>query len=113
VPLLGAGMSVACGLPSGGALADWMRNLPLASHVDFSPVPSDKTRNPLWISQQILVRDPSLRPALQEAVADHLRQLEAKATPSPALLSLARTPNRPALILTLNYDRLVQRPRLR
>ena len=108
VPLLGAGMSVPCGLPSGGELADWIRTLDLAVGVDFSSLPPRQERNPLWVSQQILSERPQARGELHRAVAEHFEEREASARPSPALLALARTPNQPSLILTLNYDRLVE-----
>ncbi len=109
VPLLGAGIGVRCGLPSGVQLADWIRGLPLASSVNFGVLPRAARRNPLWVAQQVVRTDSSLRAPLHRAVASHLITLEATAALSPALLALARTPNRPALILSLNYDRLVEK----
>lgn len=109
LPLLGAGISVPCGLPSGAQLAEWMRGLPLSEGIDFGALPAARRRNPLWVTQQVVRADPSLRAPLHRAVADHLITLEDVATPTTALRALARTPNRPALILTLNYDRLVEK----
>jgi SIR2-like protein len=102
-------MSVPSGLPGGGALARFMRCLPLAATVDFSGLQGDAAQNPLLVAQTICGTDAGLREPLHAAVADRLRELEAGAVPSAALRSLAATPNRAALILTLNYDRLVQR----
>jgi SIR2-like domain len=109
VPLLGAGISVRCGLPSGAQLAQWMRGLPLTAGVDFGVLPPTGQLNPLWVAQQIVQTDLGLRAPLQQALAGHLAALESAATLTPALRALARTPNRPALILTLNYDRLVEK----
>lgn len=109
VPLLGAGISVPCGLPSGSQLADWIRGLQLAVDVDFDVLPPGHRRNPLWVAEQVVRTDPSLRAPLHQALADHLTTLEDAARLTPALLALGQTPNRPALILTLNYDRLVEK----
>jgi hypothetical protein len=109
VPLLGAGISVPCGLPSGGELADWIKQLPEVAAVDFGSLPEPQERNPLWVAQQVVNSDTRLRPVMMRRVAAHLGELEDAATPSAALRSIARTPNHPGLVLTLNYDRLVER----
>jgi SIR2-like domain len=67
-----------------------------------------QARNPLWVAQQVVQSDESLRSPMMAELARHLQMLEAAATLTPALLALANTPNRAALILTLNYDLLIE-----
>lgn len=85
-----------------------MRALPLASGIDFGTLPDAHCRNPLWVAQQIVRTSPSSRAELHRAVAERIADLEAAAVPSAALGSLASTQNQPALVLTLNYDRMVE-----
>jgi len=109
VPLLGAGVSAGCGMPTGPELARWIRALPLAAGVDFSSLPARQRDNPLWVSQLIVDNDREVRAPLHQRVAAHIASREADVNPNAALLALAHTPNRPSLILTLNYDLLVER----
>jgi hypothetical protein len=102
-------MSVPCGLPSGGELADWIRSLPELGEVDFGRIPHGQQRNPLWVAQEVSKTDPQLRRWMMNRLVDWLLELEEAATPSAALRALAQTPNRPGLVLTLNYDRLVEK----
>jgi hypothetical protein len=109
VPLLGAGVSAGCGLPSGPQLADWIRERTSLATVDFTAIPPPQERNPLWVAQHVVDTDAALREPMMSELAQHLEDLEAGATLSPALLALAGTPNAAALILTLNYDLLIER----
>lgn len=61
------------------------------------------------MAQAIVDQDPSLRQTLHEQVAHYLAHLESHAVPTLALRALARSPTGAGLILTLNYDRLVER----
>jgi hypothetical protein len=108
LPLLGAGVSAGCGMPTGAALAREIRALPIADTVDFTRLPDRHQDNPLWVSQLVVEHDEGLRRELHLQVARLFARWESEAVLSPALLALARTPNRPSLVLTLNYDRLVE-----
>ncbi len=109
IPLLGAGVSAGCGLPTGAQLADWIRGLPLVQAVDFSGVSPSEMRNPLTIAQRVVDHDPASRVEMMRALVAHLRGREPTATLTSALAALVRTPNAPRLILTLNYDLLIEK----
>jgi hypothetical protein len=109
IPLIGAGISVPSGLPTGWGLSEFLRRHPLAAGVDFSSLPADALGNPLLVTQLICESDPALRVPIHAAVRDHLLDLEAQAEPSAALRSLVSTPNAVRLLLSLNYDRLPER----
>jgi hypothetical protein len=104
VPLLGAGISAEAGLPLGEELAAWIRDHELSAGVDFSLVPQD---DPLHVSQLLLDERPAAAGLLRQPLREHFIERCASATLTPALLHLARTPGR--LIITLNYDDLIER----
>lgn len=108
VPLLGAGISARAGLPLGGDLAAWVAAHPLAGGVDFSPLPADGARrNPLQVAQLLLDERPDASEPLEAAVRDLIAERSAGAVLTDELLAIARTPGR--LVLSLNYDPLIQR----
>jgi SIR2-like domain len=109
IPVIGAGMSVPSGFPTGPGLSTFLRSHSLAAGVDFSALPADELTNPLLVSQTICEANPDLRVPIHRAVRDRLLEIEANAAPANALRALAATPNAAALILTLNYDRLIER----
>ena len=108
VPLLGAGISAGAGLPLGADLAAWIAVHPLANGVDFSPLPADGARrNPLQVAQLLLDERPDAAESLDRAVRDLIAERSAAASLTDELLAIARTPGR--LVLSLNYDPLIQR----
>lgn len=107
VPLVGAGVSVDAGLPTGTQLAAWMRAHHVAADLDFDALPPGHRSNPLHVSQHIVDSDPARRDPLLDAVRVYLRQLSDGAQLTSTLRHLGATPS--GLVLTLNYDCLVER----
>lgn len=109
VPLLGAGISKPLGLPLGAELARWICEFAAQAGAPLDGVPDGVLQNPLEIAQRLRDTRPDLRGSMHEFVAARLRTLEASVRPSRALRALAATPNTASLVVTLNYDRLVER----
>lgn len=108
VPLVGAGISAGAGLPLGSELAAFIAAHPLAEGIDFSPLPADGARrNPLQVTQLLLDERPEVSAPLEAAVRDMIAARSAAAVLTDELLAIARTPGR--LVLSLNYDPLIQR----
>jgi hypothetical protein len=107
VPLLGAGISVPSGLPTGAVLADWMRGHQIADGVDFSGLGDSARRNPLVVSQVLVDTHPERKSELLSAVREHMATLCDEADLSQELMALASAPS--GLIITLNYDDLIER----
>ena len=108
VPLLGAGISASAGMPLGAELAAWILRSESAVGVDFSSLPEPGARtDPLHVSQFLIDARSEVAEPLRRAVHQHFVERSAAATLTPLLLHLARTPGR--LIVTLNYDDLIER----
>jgi hypothetical protein len=105
--LTGAGISAGCGLPTGGALATWLRGQDFAADVDFSGIDAQgRGTHPGYIASRILDHDRSRRETVSQAVADHIADRQVAATLSTVVMGIAATPV--GVVLTLNYDTLVE-----
>jgi CheY-like chemotaxis protein len=102
-------MSKPSGLPLGAELADFIAAFAKEAGVPVHEVPLAARSNPLEVSQRVIDARPDLRESLHEAVASHLLKLEKATEPSAALRALAQTTNAVSLVITLNYDRLLER----
>jgi hypothetical protein len=107
VPLLGAGISAGAGLPLGSQLAAWIEAHELAAGVEFSSLQPAERSSPLRVSQLLIDERPRVVDPLRQAVRDLFVERCGAAQLTPELLHLARTPGR--LIVTLNYDDLIER----
>ncbi len=95
-------------MPLGAELAAWILRSELAVGVDFSSLPEPGARtDPLHVSQFLIDARSEVAEPLRRAVHQHFVERSAAATLTPLLLHLARTPGR--LIVTLNYDDLIER----
>jgi len=105
--LTGAGVSAACGLPTGANLAHWLRNRDFAAGVTFSPLDAiDRGAHPGYVASHILEHDRSLRGHMLQAIAAHITSKQATATVSRVIRAVAASPV--GVVLTLNYDTLTE-----
>lgn len=110
VIITGAGLSAGCGLPTGKALAEWLRRQPFADGVDFSGL-GELIDHPGYVAGEIADGDDreERRSTMREAVDNYISTLQDRAPSelTPALRAVGRAPS--GLVLTLNYDTLVER----
>jgi hypothetical protein len=94
-------------LPTGGALAAWLRGQEFGAGVDFSGIDAQgRGAHPGYVASRILDHDRSRRETMSRAIADRIADGQAAATLSKVVMAIAAAPA--GVVLTFNYDTLVE-----